>query len=114
MSTLEEVIAYLGDAVDAHVGSAAPRTRPDAFVTVERTGGPVSLYSDRASLSVQAWARDREACERLAESVTDALLAMPGAVDDVMRVEAASAYYPETVSGYWPRYVINATVYRGR
>lgn len=115
MSTLEEIIAHLSGTLGVHVSSAVPRERPDEFVTVERTGGQATRHIDSASMTVQVWARGREACERLAGRTLDAILSSPDAVTDIMRADASMSWYPETASGsYWPRYVINATVHRGR
>ena len=111
MHIVKATIAHLSGVLDARVSASVPASRPDKFVTVERTGGYVSLTSDQATLTLQAWARDRQTCETLAESVVSAMLDMPSEIEGVMRVDIDKRFYPETVDGYWPRYVFTATVY---
>lgn len=114
MNVLETTIAHLSGELGVPVAASVPATRPDAFATVERGGGAVSEYDDRAALTVQVWHRDRLALEALAERACDALLSMPRDVDGVMRVEVQKSYYPEQVGGYWPRYVVACDAYCAR
>ena len=115
MNVLKETIAYLNGALDVPVSSDVPANRPDAFVTVERSGGGKTKVEDRATLTVQVWDADRLALETLEESVGDALLLMPQYVDGVFSVSIdTESYYPLQVGGTFPRYVLTASVYAGR
>ncbi len=44
-----------------------PSARPKTFVTVERLGGSVDQFVDRASLAVQAWESSRARAAALAD-----------------------------------------------
>lgn len=46
-----------------------PSPRPERFVTVERTGGPVELVRQVPILAVQVWAGSRYEAGQLAETV---------------------------------------------
>lgn len=111
MNILETTIAHLGGALTCPVSSDVPAERPDAFVTVERAGGPRSKTDDSPLLTVQAWHRDRLALETLADSVCDALLDMPDEIDGVFSVDVSKSYFPEQIAGTFPRYVLTCTIY---
>lgn len=110
MNVLHETIAALAEAVDVPVSADVPRERPDAFVTVERSGGGDSETVGTAVLTVQAWSRDRAELEQLVDSVSAALLGMRYTRDRIGRVEVQRSYYPEQVTQTWPRYVLTCTL----
>lgn len=114
MNVLEEAVAHLSGALGVPVSTAVPAERPQAFVTVERGGGRVTPYSDSPSLTVQVWHSDRLALESLADAACDALMGLVDAVDGAMSAEITKSYYPEQVTGYWPRYVIACDLYCSR
>ena len=114
MNVLEATIAHLSASLGVPASSNVPAKRPGAFVTVERGGGSVTQVDDEAQLTVQVWDRDRLEIEGFADRACDALLCMPHAVRGVMSVKVEKTYYPEQVDGYWPRYVVSATVYCSR
>ena len=50
-----------------------PETRPERFVTVERTGGQVSGLVDYPAFAVQCWGESRAEAAALASRATQAL-----------------------------------------
>lgn len=74
------VIARLGTLLGVPVFADVPAARPDAFVTVERTGGG-RLHRgllDRPTLAVQSWAPTRHAASELSGQVDAAMHAIEG------------------------------------
>lgn len=74
MSAEQSVLDYLNGDVDlTRLGVSAhaqvPEDRPDAFITVERTGGMSDRFLDRATLAVQVWAPTRARTLALTEDV---------------------------------------------
>lgn len=96
------VVAYLNGLLAEPVSTKVPVQRPPAFVTVRRTGGPVTgRVVDQPQLTVSAWAASSVAALELAGEVRDALLTAnrvrttPG----FHRVRVESLYYdPDPVS----------------
>jgi len=96
------VVSYLNGLLAEPVSTKVPTSRPPAFVTVRRTGGPTSgRVVDQPQLTVSAWGPSSTAALALAEDVRDALLAAarvrttPG----FHRVRVESLYYdPDPVS----------------
>ena len=111
MNVLETTIAYLASKLDVPVSADVPMTRPPSFVAVDMPGSSLTLVDESASLTIQAWG-DRLGVEDLAESVCDAMLAMPSEVDSIMSVEVQKSYYPALTGEKSPRYVISCDVYR--
>ena len=112
MNTLIETIAYLGGVLSVPVSADVPPDRPDAFVTVERSGGGRTEVDDSPTLTVQVWDSDRLALETTKDAVCDALLAMPQHVIGVFSVSIdTESYYPLQVGGTFPRYVLSVGVY---
>lgn len=67
------MIAWLsGMGYDAYAN--VPKDRPDAFVTVERTGGGVADMVDLPLVAVQAWAQSAADAEAMANAVKMAAL----------------------------------------
>ena len=66
-----------------------PADMPGELVTVERVGGRVASYVDRASVAVQAWAATDAEAEALANEVRlDVLTSAPPAGIHSVRVES--------------------------
>lgn len=57
------------------VSGDVPATRPERFVTVERTGGGMDAYGllDRSMFAVQCWATSRDQAGSLAQTVVPLL-----------------------------------------
>lgn len=102
-SVTEAMVSWLSSmGLDAH--TRVPSSRPDEFVTVERTGGGVSDGIDRPMMAVQCWAPTDARAEALANAVRLALVATapPAGVHSV-RVNSGPYQFfdPET---RMPRY----------
>lgn len=80
-----------------------PATRPDEFVTVERTGGSFgSVVLDRPTVAVQAWSTTRYKASELMTEV-DTLMRNLVSISGVSKCSRNSLYnYPDE-SGH-PRY----------
>lgn len=111
MNILKSTIGYLAETLNVLVSTDAPENRPSAFVTVNRSNGAVTRVDDRATLTVQAWCKDRLQAETFADDVVNALLVMPDAIDGVFSVETQKAWFPEQGTQTFPRYVITCAVY---
>lgn len=86
-SVTEAMVSWLSD-MGYSASTRVPKSPPDGFVTVERVGGWVSSYVDRASIAVQAWAQTDAEAEALANSVRlDVLTSAPPAGIHSVRVE---------------------------
>lgn len=72
-STLEEVVAYLTEALDVPVYAEAPRNRPTAYVLVDPVGGTPSFDALHHDYAMQAWATTYAGAEALAREVCDAM-----------------------------------------
>lgn len=103
------LIDYLGDAlagrgVNVPVVTAVPSPRPDRFVRVERTGGPISslFLLDNPTVAVEAWGSSESDAAELIGLVRGLLHAMPGEDDaPVYRVAEFSGpgNLPDPTSG---------------
>lgn len=57
---------YSGVAHGVDAYGSVPEDRPEAFITVERTGGSADRFIDHAQIAVQVWARSRAKASALA------------------------------------------------
>lgn len=73
-------------------GRDGPGGRPEAFVSVERTGGESSLGVDRPLLAVQAWGRSAAEASELALRVRDALVLDSWEMPEVCRCSVTGIY----------------------
>ena len=69
MTPEEILITALTDGLRLRVSGDVPATRPDVFVTVERTGGAQTRFLDRGTYAVQVWAKKRASAGKLAQTV---------------------------------------------
>jgi hypothetical protein len=66
--TVDAVITWLDQWMDVPVRSKVPNPRPDAFITVTRTGGPQrNLVTDEAQITVESWGRSDAEAHDLAQ-----------------------------------------------
>lgn len=102
------LVLYLNErGVGATAYYDVPRTRPESFVVVERTGGGRSdIVVERPTLDVQCWARSRESAASLASDVTAALSAMPRSVPECFHASVASTFRDRDLESGTPRYHI--------
>lgn len=103
-------VAHLSEVLNVPVSTRVPATRPPSYVRVVRTGGGrESLVTDRAQLTVEAWAPTELEAAQLAELARAQLFATAGElIGDtwVNRVGEVGgpAYSPDPASET-PRYV---------
>lgn len=102
------LIAFLNAQLDVPVSADVPKTRPERFVTIERTGGPRDTFRDLPSIAAQAWAEDRyqasELCIRLADAI-ELFVYETG----VAKVEIGSSYNFPDPDSKQSRYQVTAS-----
>ena len=69
-----------------------PATRPEKFVTVERTGGKIDAFSDSPTFAVQAWAPTKAEAAALAEQTASAIDSWPKTEPSVADATVESLY----------------------
>lgn len=69
-----------------------PATRPEKFVTVERTGGKIDAFSDAPTFAVQAWAPTKAEAAALAEKTASAIDSWPKTAPEVADATVESMY----------------------
>jgi len=88
------LIGFYESRVDADVYGGVPKPRPDVFVTVERTGGPVlNRVMEQPQVTLGAWAGSKAAAFELAGSLTWFLLNDRAGLPLVRRVDVLSTYW---------------------
>lgn len=86
---------YLDGVLLEPVRSKVPNPRPDAFVTVTRTGGPKrNIVTDAAQVTVESWHESDEEAHDLAQAARAYLNAMVG-----QTVNGAPVYRVDELSG---------------
>lgn len=74
-----------------------PAERPDAFVTVQCTGGSEGVVLSYPNVAVQSWAATQQEAHELAVSVGQAMRALPYGNSGVTHVDAGIPYhFPST------------------
>jgi hypothetical protein len=92
---IEIVCDYLDQFFAEPVRSKIPNPRPDAFITVTRTGGPRrNLVTDEPQVTVESWAQSDEEAQDIAQIARAYLGAMVGEV-----VNGAAVYRVDELSG---------------
>lgn len=111
----EEVAAYLLARLSVPVRWQVPNPRPESFVLVQRGGGDVDQWQERADFDVQCWAGTANANPRaahtLANQVKAALLVAPNAVNPIRRVRVGGLAFLPDAQSQVPRVLMAATVW---
>lgn len=111
------VEALIIGALDGHeqidgipVVADVPKTRPERFVSVERTGGGREDVRDLPLVTLHAWDRTRYAASQTATVLADLLEGLAFTHPSVARVSIESTYNdPDPASGQ-ARYRVTAQV----
>ena len=98
MDAVETIVAALSGSLECRVVTDVPAERPATFVDVSRVGGTTGLFLDRPLVACTAWAGSDADAYALAESVADAMLALPDTEPNVGGVEA-NAFYRSDLDG---------------
>lgn len=69
-----------------------PASRPEKFVTVERTGGKIDAFSDSPTFAVQAWAPTKAEAAALAAQAAIAIDSWPKTAPEVADATVESMY----------------------
>lgn len=69
-----------------------PASRPEKFVTIERTGGKIDAFSDAPTFAVQAWAPTKAEAAALAEQTAAAIDSWPKTEASVADATVESLY----------------------
>lgn len=105
------LIAYLNTVLPEGVSAYGdvPEQRPETFVTIERTGGKATHYSQQLLLAVGCWHISRAKAAALAEQVAQLLIHAPAHAPSLAATTVASIYnLPDPDSGQ-ARYQLTAT-----
>lgn len=103
MSIEEFLIGYLGAHIDAPVSGDVPSTRPERFVTLEKTGSGHKDHIHRADIAVQSWAGSRSEASALNELVI-AAMEMANAEPEISRCALTNDYNFPELETKSPRY----------
>lgn len=69
-----------------------PASRPEKFVTIERTGGKIDAFSDAPTFAVQAWAPTKAEAAALAAQAAIAIDGWPKTAPEVADATVESLY----------------------
>lgn len=72
--SVEALIGWLPGKLGVPVYAEVPKSRPDSFITIERTGGATEIGADRPALAVQTWGATNALAAELAYQVRDELV----------------------------------------
>lgn len=113
MDAERAVVDHLnGSEVGAPAYYDVPASRPDAFVTVERTGGATGEGMTETPLMVaRCWAPSRRSAAELGDAVRAALVRLPETVADVSGVSVTSAFRDVDLESGTPRYQLVFQMY---
>ena len=88
-------------AEDLAASQDIPKRRPERFITVEQTGGPIERYRSVPVIAVQVWAESRYWASELAGTVSGWLRNELALDPRVGRVNVSSLYnFPDPDSGH--------------
>lgn len=109
------LVDTLDAAVTAEVSTRVPNPRPGEFVRVLRTGGPRTMVSDRAQVTVEAFANRESRAAALAGEARSAVHAMQGTMVGEWKVDrveelAGPANLPDPTTNQ-SRYTFTASVH---
>lgn len=107
------LVTFLRGALNVHVGTKVPTTRPPAFIRLTRTGGPRrNLIQADGRVLVECWASKDTDAEDLASNAYAALDSLdtdPGGLPFMALDLTDPVNFPDTQSGS-PRYQFIATI----
>lgn len=100
-----ELVRYLSGNLDVPVAANVPESKPDSFVSLERTGGSFdSFVIDRPTVAVQCWGITKVQAKNLAYKVDELVRRMPDEVVNVTQATRNSLYnFPDEKR---PRYQV--------
>lgn len=111
MDFMKALVKALKAELGVPVSTDVPSERPAEFVTLERTGGQVTMWSDEPSISIRCWAASDAAAYSLASRVC-------GYINDGARIrrdlpmlakaEVGSAYRNDDMASGQNRHQVNA------
>lgn len=88
-----------------------PDDRPETFVTVVQTDGPVDWkFVGTPTLDVECWAKTRRDATLLADSVAETLMALEEDDPNVFRVEILSTIRDDDIDSDAPRRVLSVQI----
>lgn len=88
------LIPYLSETLGCEIFAEVPKSYPERFVTLERTGGSAEVYGliDRPTLAMQCWAKTNHEAFTLASAVDAAMMQAPWHITNLMSAERNSLY----------------------
>lgn len=114
VTVVEWLKTFVGD--DYPVSGDIPQTRPDQFITVDRTGGNrEAMVMDRAEILVEVYNKDsRLDASNKADEIADQAPLMLIDYDDITRCKVNSVVNLDDTLAGWHRYQIYLDVYYRR
>lgn len=107
-----DVISDMVTALSAKLGvpcsSTVPAARPARYITVERTGGGMSLGRDEPSLAVQAWAATEADAYALALCAVEVIDSLWELLPSVCSARAGGVYRFPDPDSRMERYQVDA------
>lgn len=93
-----------------------PETRPDEFITVDRTGGPrEAMVLDRATILVEVYNRNsRLDASQMAQQIADQIRGLETYNQNITHADVNSLVSLDDIIGGFKRYQIYCDVYHRR
>lgn len=94
---------------------SVPSSRPERFMVVTLTGGPVENAVQRSpSMDVDCWATDARGSADLADAVANAVISMPDEIENVFGSRVTTTYYDPDLDSGTPRTVVSVGLWTNR
>lgn len=87
------IVAWLAERLDCPVCVQVPADRPARFVTVQRTGGSMTVGIDNPVIAVDAWGETAHEASELALRVRDLMLYRAVEIPEVRHVDVGGGPY---------------------
>lgn len=105
---MADVVTALSSKLGVPCSTTVPAKRPARFVTVERTGGAMSLGKDEPNLAVQAWASTEADAYTLALCAVEVIDSLWELLPSVCSARAGGVYRFPDPDSRAERYQIDA------
>lgn len=111
------VIAWLNDVIaDYHASSDTPKTLPNHFILVERTGGQrVAMVGDNAEILIEVYNKTSRAdCSEMANWIADHIHKLTEAYENITSATVNSVISLDDREKQYHRYQIYCDVFHSR
>ena len=111
------VIAWLNDLVPGYPASSdTPKTLPNTYILVERTGGArEAMLGDAAEILIEVYDKDsRYDCSQIASFIADYIIELPIEYANITRASVNSIISLDDTTKQYHRYQIYCDVFHSR